>query len=161
MSHFQYNLAAVYILSSVSVQTFVWIGVIKRCLECVKCIVLSGALCYSALQGAAQFVLHSIGCCVDHVVVRTKKGRKYLRHTRKRTCIWSEIFGISTIFKEKEMVTRQVDWDKPIYLVTPHVFNLRTITTWAVFVPKTIHIEFVIDKLVLRQASISDLRILL
>jgi hypothetical protein len=58
VSHFQYKLAAVYIVSAASVQISVWIGVIKRGLERVKFIVLSGALCYSALQGAVQTVLH-------------------------------------------------------------------------------------------------------
>jgi hypothetical protein len=58
VSHFQYKLTAVYILSAASVQISVWIGVIKRGLGRVKFIVLSGALCYAALGGAVQFVLH-------------------------------------------------------------------------------------------------------
>jgi hypothetical protein len=62
VNRFQYKLTAVYILPAASVQTSVWIGVIKSGLERVQCIVLSGALSYTALQGAVQFVLHSIGC---------------------------------------------------------------------------------------------------
>jgi hypothetical protein len=58
VSHFQYKLAAVCILSAASAQMSVWIGVIKRILELVKCFVLSGALFYIALGGAIQFVSH-------------------------------------------------------------------------------------------------------
>ena len=61
VSHFQYKLAAVYILSAATVQTSVWICVIKRGLvrtDCLMCTVLRGALCYTALLGAVQSVSH-------------------------------------------------------------------------------------------------------
>jgi hypothetical protein len=70
VSHFHYKLAAVYIPSVASVQTSAWIGVIKRGLERVKCIVFSEALCYTQFYRVEQdVVLYWIvscwaGCCV-------------------------------------------------------------------------------------------------
>jgi len=61
VSGLKYKLADVYTRSAASVQTSIWIGVIKRGLEHVKCIVLSGVLCYAAMQRAAQSVWNSIG----------------------------------------------------------------------------------------------------
>jgi hypothetical protein len=66
-----------------------------------------------------------------------------------------------TIFKEKEMVTRQHDRDKQIYLGTAHILNLRQNTMRTGFDPETIHIKFVVDKLVLGQVLLRELRILL
>ena len=62
---------------------------------------------------------------VDNLVFWTENGRKYLRHTRKRTRTLCETFGLSTILKKKEMITRQADSDKSIYLGTSHVLNFR------------------------------------
>jgi hypothetical protein len=59
------------------------------------------------------------------------------------------------------MFTRQADRDKPIYLGTAHVLNIRLNTVTAVFDPKTVHIEFVLDKFVLGQVLIRENRILL
>ena len=98
---------------------------------------------------------------MDNVVVWTQKGRKYLRHGRKRTCKYCEPFGISAIFKEKGMFTRQADRDKPIYLGTAHVLNFRTNTMRVGFDTKTFHIEFVVDKFLMRQVLICEILILL
>jgi hypothetical protein len=59
------------------------------------------------------------------------------------------------------MFTRQADRDKPIYLGTAHVLNLRPNPMTVRFDPKTIHIEFVVDKLVLEQGLNRELRNLL
>ena len=98
---------------------------------------------------------------MDHVVVWAQKGRNYLRHTRQRTCIECEPFGISLIFKEKEIFTRQSDRDKPIYLCMAHVLNFRPNIMRPGYDPKTIHIKFVVEKLVLREVLICEIRILL
>jgi hypothetical protein len=87
--------------------------------------------------------------------------RKYLPHTRKRARIECEPFGISTIFKEKEMITRQSVRDKPIYLGTTHVLNLRQNTMRTGFDPETIHIKSVVDKLVVGQVLLRESRILM
>ena len=80
----------------------VWIGVIKRGLERVKCIVLSGVLCFTVLQGAVQSVSYAIGCSVHPLDVWTQKGRKCLRHIRKRTRIWAEPLGTSSIYPQTQ-----------------------------------------------------------
>jgi hypothetical protein len=98
---------------------------------------------------------------VDHEVIWAQKGRKYLPHTRKQTRIYCEPFGISAIFKEKGIFTRQSDRDKPIYLGTAHVLNIGPTTMRAGFDTKTMHIEFMVDKLILRQILIPELSILL
>jgi hypothetical protein len=59
------------------------------------------------------------------------------------------------------MITRKPDRDKPIYLGTAHVLNLRQNTMRTGFDPETIHIKFVVDKLVLGQALLREFRILL
>ena len=89
------------------------------------------------------------------------KGRKSRPHTRKPSRMYCEPFGISTIFKEKEMLTRQADRGKPIYLVTAHVLNIWPNTTRAGFDPETIHTEFVLDNFVLGQVLLRELQFLL
>jgi hypothetical protein len=48
--------------------------------------------------------------------------------------MYCELFGISTIFKEK-VFTRQADSDKQIYLGTAHVLNFRPKSMAAAFNP--------------------------
>jgi hypothetical protein len=96
---------------------------------------------------------------VNHEDIWAQKGRKYLPHTRKQTCTYCEPFGISAIFKEKGIFTRQADRDKPMYLGTAHVVNIRLNTMRAEFDTKTIHIEVMVEQLILGQVLIRELRI--
>jgi hypothetical protein len=59
------------------------------------------------------------------------------------------------------MITQQADRDKPVYLGTTHVLILRPNTLRTEFDSKKFHIEFAVDKLVLGQVLLRELRILL
>ena len=59
------------------------------------------------------------------------------------------------------MFIRQADRDEPIYLGTDHGLNFRKKTMTSEFDSKTFHIEFVVDKFVMKQVLICEIRIFL
>jgi len=97
---------------------------------------------------------------VDHVYVWTQKERKCLRYTRIRTRPKCELFGISRVFPQKKnMITRQADAYKPIYLGMTNVVNVRPSTMRAGFYPKPNQEIFLVHKVALVQVLLRELPI--
>ena len=63
--------------------------------------------------------------------------------------------------QRNERITRKADRVKPIYLRMAHVLKLRSYTMRVGYDPKIRYIEFVVEKLVLGQVFIREIRILL
>ena len=88
---------------------------------------------------------------MDNVVVWTQKGKKIFTSHQETKPYTVDTFRDIYNIQRKERITRKADRVKPIFLGMAHVLNLRSYTMRAGYDPKIIHIEFVVDKLVLGQ----------